>query len=345
MILGAAVGQATMGSRVGRKAALWGAVFGTLPDLDVLIPMANEVAAYTYHRGFSHSLFFAAAISPVLGWLVHKLPGHRDVSSWRWVVLVWLVWSTHALLDACTTYGTQLWWPLASPPVAWNAIFIIDPLYTVPLAAGLLLTLASGGTRLRPNHLGLALSTAYLGWAFVAKVQIEHQVTDQYGAVPAAKYMSSPMPFNTLLWRVLIMEDQGYKEAFVSIFDGPDSFTAKTYSSAPLASRELESLWAFRRLRWFTQGFMRITETDGVIRITDLRMGQQDNYLFNFDIAQRSPSGFQESLADQPSVPEFQIPEDAFSALWERVWSTCPAPFRDTWRRPPLANIFSCEAR
>lgn len=333
-----------MGNRVGRRAALWGGVFGTLPDLDVLIPMANEVASYTYHRGFSHSLFFAAAISPVLGWLLHRLPGQRDVSPWRWIGLVWLVWSTHALLDAFTTYGTQLWWPMSTPPVAWNAIFIIDPLYTVPLAIGLLLTLASGGQRLRPNQLGLLLSTAYLGWTFIAKAQIEGIVTQQHEVVLAERYMSSPMPFNTLLWRVVIMDDQGYREGFVSLFDDPESLKLRTYSYAPASRQELNALWAYRRLRWFTRGFLRVEENQGVVRVTDLRMGQQDNYLFGFDIAERTNGGLVETLTRQPSVPEFQIPDGAFAALWQRIWSPCPSPLQEAWREPPMANLFNCEA-
>lgn len=331
-----------MGNRVGRKAALWGAICGTLPDLDVLIPMANEVASYTYHRGFSHSLFVAAAVSPVLGWLIHRIPGHRSVDAWRWILLVWLALSTHPLLDAFTTYGTQLWWPMTAPPVAWNSIFIIDPLYTLPLAIGLLVTLLGRGDRRFANHLGLALSSIYLCWTLVAKSQIEAKVESQFGPVEDSSYMSTPTALNSLLWRVLIMDHDGYREGFVSIFDEPGSLKLRHYASGQVGQDEVGKLWSYQRLKWFTRGFMRVDESAGVIRITDLRMGQQDNYLFAFDIARRFGTDVQEQLLAQPSVPDFEIPDGAFSALWRRIGSPCPEPFESSWRALPLSNLFHC---
>ena len=75
-VLGAAVGEATLGRRVGHKAPLWGALLGTLPDLDVLYPFADPVSAFTWHRGPSHSIFVLAALTPLVVWLILKLhPG------------------------------------------------------------------------------------------------------------------------------------------------------------------------------------------------------------------------------------------------------------------------------
>ena len=83
-VLGAAVGEATLGRRVGAKAPLWGAALGTLPDLDVLYPFADPVSAFTWHRGPSHSLFVLAALTPLVVWLVLKLyPGTvQDRRGW-----------------------------------------------------------------------------------------------------------------------------------------------------------------------------------------------------------------------------------------------------------------------
>ena len=70
---GASVGYAVLGSKVGRKANVWGAILGTLPDLDVFLPYAGEVEAFTYHRGFSHSLFVYLLASPFITWFILKL--------------------------------------------------------------------------------------------------------------------------------------------------------------------------------------------------------------------------------------------------------------------------------
>jgi inner membrane protein len=116
------------GRRVGNRASLWGAVLGTLPDLDVLCPFADPVSAFTWHRGPSHSIFVLAALTPLVVWLILKL--HPGTAEHRrgWYQLVLLVFGTHVLLDCFTVYGTQALWPLPMPPMGWATIFIIDPL-------------------------------------------------------------------------------------------------------------------------------------------------------------------------------------------------------------------------
>ena len=119
IVLGGTVAYAALGSKLGRKTVLYGAALGTLPDLDDFLAYAGEVEAFTYHRGFSHSLLVHSFVSPFLAWLLAKLhPLSASDSSpsefsfrqawYRWTVLVFLCFATHALLDAFTVYGTQL---------------------------------------------------------------------------------------------------------------------------------------------------------------------------------------------------------------------------------------------
>jgi inner membrane protein len=114
--LGGAVGYAVLGSKIGRKAIIWGAALGTLPDLDVFLPYAGEVEAFTYHRGFSHSLLVHLLASPIIVWLILKVHTHTTAYKKGWFWLVFLSLSTHAILDSCTVYGTQLLWPLTEFP-------------------------------------------------------------------------------------------------------------------------------------------------------------------------------------------------------------------------------------
>ena len=113
--LGAAVGEAVLGKHIGNRAILWGGIFGLLPDLDVLIPFGDAVKDFTYHRGFSHSLFVLTALTPIFVWLVMKV--HPSTAQYRnrWFSLVFLSLITHVLLDCLTVYGTQILWPLATP--------------------------------------------------------------------------------------------------------------------------------------------------------------------------------------------------------------------------------------
>ena len=75
--LGAAIGGAALGPRAGRKAILWGGVCGTLPDLDIFVPLGDPVSDFTYHRGVSHAFFFLTLAAPVVAALIWRL--HPDL--------------------------------------------------------------------------------------------------------------------------------------------------------------------------------------------------------------------------------------------------------------------------
>uniref|UniRef100_UPI0025D85B24 metal-dependent hydrolase n=1 Tax=Rhodoferax sp. TaxID=50421 RepID=UPI0025D85B24 len=131
--LGAAVGVAIMGRRTAVwKAAAWGAVAGTLPDLDVIIDHGDPIRNMVLHRAETHAPFWLTLFSLPFAALVARLNG--EWSLWRrWWLAMWLVLVTHPLLDAMTIYGTQLALPFSNRPYGVGSIFIIDPLYTLPL--------------------------------------------------------------------------------------------------------------------------------------------------------------------------------------------------------------------
>ena len=139
IVLGAACGEAVLGKKIGNKALLFGAIGGTIPDLDVLVGgwlYGNEIDAMLFHRGFMHSIFFSVLAAFLLGWLVYKLynSGKRKGSTTHkdWISL--FLWSlfTHPILDCFTPYGTQLFAPFSNYRVAFNNIAVADPIYTIP---------------------------------------------------------------------------------------------------------------------------------------------------------------------------------------------------------------------
>ena len=87
--LGAAVGEAVLGRRAGNKAVLWGAIAGTLPDLDVFVPLGDAVSDFTYHRSASHSLFVLALVAPLLAWLIGRIHPSERACWRRWWILSW----------------------------------------------------------------------------------------------------------------------------------------------------------------------------------------------------------------------------------------------------------------
>ena len=322
LTLGAAVGEAVAGRQVGRQAMLWGAICGTFPDLDVFISFGDAVRDFTYHRSFSHSLFVLALLTPLFVWLILKChPDTRDYRT-RWAWLVWLVFTTHVLLDCFTVYGTQIFWPFITMPVAWSTVFIIDPLYTVPLLVGLVAILAwrSDPARARRlNRAGLMLSTLYLGWTVAAKLEVErvaHTALTEMN-LASAPLVSTPAPFNSLLWRIVVLTEEGYLEGFRSMLDGPAPVIFTPHVSDKHLLGDLDNDWAVQRLQWFTMGFYRVREADDGVVITDLRMGLEPHYVFNFRVAGIGNSyPGQTAPVQLPGIRNY----DRLRWVWERIW-------------------------
>ena len=182
LVLGASVAAVCVPAQHRRRALVLGAALGTLPDLDVIIDYGNAVANFTLHRGFSHSLLVLIPCAALL-WLIlrrHYTPVRETPKPWFWAILLALI--THPLLDAHTAYGTQLFWPLAVTPTMWSTLFIIDPLYTLPLLVAVIVVLlapirASAKTALKT---GLIVSCLYLGWSWVAKLQVASVVAERF---------------------------------------------------------------------------------------------------------------------------------------------------------------------
>jgi inner membrane protein len=325
IVLGGAVAAAIAPARHRRAALLAGAVLGTLPDLDSL-PLAlltdDPVARMTLHRSASHSLF----VLPVLAWAIWaflRRRGGRVAESpvrWFWAILLALV--THPVLDAFTVYGTQLWWPLPLRPVMWSSVFIIDPLYTIWLLAACIAAwwLRERIAAQRMLVAGLVLSTAYLGWSLLAKAAIDREADRALAALGLADAprFSVPMPFNTLLWRVVAMTPQGFVEGERSLVadDGPMVF--RGYPSNVEALRGARGIAAVQRLDWFNHGFQKAQVRDGVLVLSDLRMGAEPDYTFNFAVAERDGSAWR-------AIPPQQLrwPWQArrrLAAMWERIW-------------------------
>lgn len=324
--LGGAVAYAVLGSKLGRKAVLYGAILGTLPDLDVLIPYSGDVESFTYHRGFSHSLWVHLFISPVFAWLLHKIHPSVQASKLHWFTFVFLILSTHALLDAFTVYGTQLMWPLTEYPFAVSNLFIIDPLYTLPLLVGLGFALFLKPKKSKAhfaNTLGLLFSSLYIVWSLAAKVYVDHKVEIalQNRGIEAGAYVSTPAPFTTLLWRSVAISSTDnetyYYEIYSSIFDDVSSISMQRYSTKPELLDSIQDEWAVQRLRWFTKGIYSIKQETNKLILSDLRMGLECRYVFNFEVGEVSPNGVQAG-----SFERLNRRPDMASAgnIWRRIW-------------------------
>ncbi|MBK6923909.1 MAG: metal-dependent hydrolase [Thermomonas sp.] len=326
IVLGGAVAAAIAPAPHRRAALLAGAMLGTLPDLDAL-PLAlltdDPVARMTWHRSASHSLF----VLPLLGWAIWALfrrSGGRVAESplrWFWAIQLALV--THPLLDAFTVYGTQLWWPLPMRPVMWSSVFIIDPLYTIWLLAACIAAwwLRERIAAQRVLLAGLVLSSAYLAWSLLAKVAVDREAGRALAAIGLADAprFSVPMPFNTVLWRVVAMTPQGFVEGERSLLADSGPMVFRGYRSNLEALRAAQGIAAVQRLDWFNHGFQKAQVRDGVLVLSDLRMGAEPDYTFNFAVAERDGNAWR-------AIPPEQLrwrwqATRRLTAMWERIWT------------------------
>jgi inner membrane protein len=332
-VLGATLQGAMLGRWQGRKALLYGAALGTLPDLDVVIRYSDAVAAMTYHRGFSHSIFVLSALAVLLTLLIRRWRPNPDYSTQRLFITLWLVLVTHPLLDSFTSYGTQLFWPLQTPPIAWSSVFIIDPLYTLPLLLAVLAGLAFGLKDRTPRLplAALALSSLYLAFSLGGKFMAEQRVADvleREGIRPQAVF-SSPTPFNTLLWRVVVLEGEDYHEALVSWFDQAPPVLERIPRGTDLA-RGLRDSPQHLRLAWFTHGILRYDRIDQALVVTDLRLGMTGFHPFRFILAEHRDGRWQ-PLAQARRWPTDRGDAERLKLLWQRVWQQDQAVPLASW--------------
>ncbi|MFP4096447.1 MAG: metal-dependent hydrolase [Cyclobacteriaceae bacterium] len=303
-VLGATVGEAVLGKKVGNKAPLWGAVAGTIPDLDVVLNyFVGEVQSTLWHRTFSHSLFVLTLAAPLFGYLVYHIYRRRSSATFSdWTLLFFWGLITHPLLDGCTNYGTMLLYPFSMERISWRTIFIIDPLYTLPLliATIAVLFMKKGSLkRRRTAIIGLGISSVYLATTFFIKAHVskvvEASLKDQN--IPYQKFMTTPTFFNTILWSTVVKSEAGYHVGYYSLLDDDRQIDFKylpqnealllLYLQAASPEKEEQ----IRDLIDFTERFYAMEEAEQGIYLNDLRFGimtgwfdLSEDFIFSFHI-------------------------------------------------------------
>ena len=323
IILGAAVGEAVLGKKVGNKAMLYGAIAGTIPDLDVLASFfTDKVTALYIHRGFTHSIMFSLLFAPILAWIVTRYEKYKNFKSWTW--LFFLSFVTHPILDAHTTWGTQLFWPF-DIRLAFKNIFVIDPLYTIPFLVFLIFAMTQKRTsekRRFYNKMGLIISSSYLVFTLLLKWiafnQFEAALKSQN--INYLEIDTRPSPLNTILWSANVQTENYYLLGNYSFFDTkPIMFTKYPKNHHLLGN--LAKNESVKRMISISEGWFTINKKDDVLYFNDLRFGllsmdtKSENFVFKYKI----------TLDDSGNVIFTEEPKDKrdgkklLSDLWIRL--------------------------
>jgi inner membrane protein len=279
-ILGAAVSQSLLSRRLPRGAGFIGAVGAMVPDLDIFIRSANDpTVAWLFHRHFTHSLIFipiGGLLAAVPFLFMSRYKDHR-----KEVILASIIgYATHGLLDAFTNYGTQLLWPFSNYRVAWDWIGIVDPIYSLILLLGVILTAYT--KQVKPVRIAFLLSSLYLcfgGWQHHRSVETQHQLAAMRGhQIEQSRVM--PAPGWLVFWRsVYLANGRLYIDGIrTPWFNSPlvlegGSADATTFQDLPAnAQANAETRRQFEVFNWFADGLIAPVGDDdnsiGDMRIT-----------------------------------------------------------------------------
>ena len=324
IVLGAAVGEAVLGRKIGNRAMLWGAVAGTIPDLDIVWRfLTDTITATEMHRGFSHSIVFSILAAPLLGWLVHQLKKRPDVGWQGWSKLFFWGLFTHPLLDAFTTWGTQIFWPF-NWRVAFNSIFVIDPLYTFPFLICVLIaaTRKRGSlSRKRINNLGIYVSTAYLLLTVAIKYVAHQKVVENLEAqnIAYTQISTRPAPMNTVLWNINVDAGENYLIGDYSLFDSKP-ITFKVYDKKRSESEVLVNRSEIQRLITISEGWYILEKNQNEWIYNDLRFGliaiDPENPQFVFRYKLEEINGEIIATEDRPDTSNMDA---VLGNLWNRI--------------------------
>ncbi|MFD2568710.1 metal-dependent hydrolase [Pseudotenacibaculum haliotis] len=337
IVLGAACGEVALGKKIGNKAMLFGAIGGTIPDLDVLLGnlfYGNEIDQLAFHRGFMHSVVFACIASLVLGFILYELynSGRRkDTTNLKdWIWLFFLSIFTHPILDSFTPYGTQLFLPFTDYRVAFNNISVADPFYTIPFLLTLIVAMffkRSNPKRFKWTKAGIYISSTYLLFTIGNKLYMDSVFKKSFekAEINYTRFSAQPTILNNFLWYSVAETNDRYYATFYSMFDKGDLATymipiPKNHDLLDMSHQDLEVL------KWFSKDYFTLQKIDstGQIIYKDLRYpllkeDDANSSLFSFELVKNG---------DRWDTKPFQRDFEAGS-IWEFIEGIYGRAFRD----------------
>ena len=281
--VGAAFAQSSASKNNIIRIGFIGFLAGLAPDLDVLIRSSDDPILFLeYHRQFSHSLFFIPFGSLFVA--LFLFPFFKGSMSMKTVyVASFLGYATHGLLDACTSYGTQLFWPFSDERVTWNNISIVDPLFTLPIAV--LLVIAIITRRKMFSFIAIGWIVFYLSLGFVQyerTLSAAMQLADSRGH-NSERLTLKPSFGNLILWKSIYEHDGVYfvdaiRTVYSSTWCSGESIRKFDYQyHLPNLDRSSQQAIDIERFRWFSQDYLGYDEKNSLV--TDIRYSMLPNQI------------------------------------------------------------------
>mgnify|MGYP000002530033 FL=1 len=331
IVLGAACGETVLGKKIGNRALLFGAIGGTIPDLDVFIGKIiydSEIDSMAFHRGFMHSFLFAILAAFIFGFLIFRVYnrgkrlGMTTQKEWIWLFFASIF--THPILDSFTAYGTQLFAPFSNYRVAFNNISVADPIYTLPFLVLLIVVMFFKRTSTKRRlflKIGLGVSSLYMMLTLVNKYYVngiyKQALVDKN--IDYLRFQTQPTILNNFLWYGIAETEDAYFVGFYSILDTKPIISRwhklpKNHNLIDEKTKDLETL------AWFSGGYYNLSETadSKTYLFKDLRyplMDEEDpnSTIFKFTISK---------TGDRWEAAPFYTPDvstGSLNSFWARL--------------------------
>ncbi len=278
--LGACMGDAFAGRKVGKKAMIWGALAQSIPDIDFVAAFwQNTSQNLLTHRGITHSILFCLLATFVMAYLAEKWHRPHNISFRRWAWFFGSVILMHIFLDAFNNYGVGWFEPFTNYRVTFNVIYVADPFFSIiPFIAFIALLILRPFSKKRKFWwtIGLSVSLAYLGYCVINKAIINKEVKELLAKqhIQYKRYFTTPAPLQSWLWFVTAQTDSGFFIGYRSMFDNsptiPLRYLPQHKELLALAPDPAEA----RRLIQFSQGYFTLEKNNDTLTINDLRFGQ-----------------------------------------------------------------------
>ena len=281
--VGAAFAQSSDNKNNIIKIGIIGFMAGLLPDLDVLIRSSTDpMLSLEYHRQFTHSLFFIPFGSLIFALVIFPF-FKRSLSLKNIYVASFLGYATHGLLDACTSYGTLLFWPFSNERVTWNSISVVDPLFTIPVLVLVVIAMITRKRLLSFFAIGWVTFYLLLGFvqyerAFLVATELAH-----FRGHKPERLTLKPSFGNIILWKSIYQHKErlyvdAIRTAQYTTWCSGESIRMFDYQyHLPNLKKDSQQRKDIERFRWFSQDYLGFDDEKNLV--TDIRYSMIPNQI------------------------------------------------------------------
>ena len=281
--VGTAFAQSTANKKNIFKISVIGFLAGLAPDLDILIKSSTDPILFLeYHRQFTHSLFFIPFGSLIVALIL--FPFVKSSMSMKTVYYASLLgYATHGLLDACTSYGTQLFWPFSNERVTWNNISIVDPLFTIPVLILVVIAIKTKKKIFSFFSIGWIIFYLSLGFIQYERALLAAVELAQVRGHSPERLTLKPSFGNLILWKSIYQHKETFyvdaiRTAQSSTWCTGESIRVFDYQyHLPDLEKESQQKKDIERFRWFSQDYLGYDKERNIV--TDVRYSMIPNQI------------------------------------------------------------------